>query len=64
MNKIEEIKTKLKEIASRQSRLEKQIEKMEDDDLYDDALFSELTSLEEERDNLEAELDLLEKEAV
>lgn len=64
MNRIEEIKTRLKEIANRQSRLEKQIKKMEDDDLYDDALFSELSSLEEERDNLESELELLGKEAV
>lgn len=57
--KAKKIKARLKEIQKEQNRIEAQIEKMDEDGLYDDGLYSSLSKLEEERDQLNDELDSL-----
>lgn len=57
--KAKKIKARLKEIQKEQNRIEAQIEKMDEDGLYDDRLYSSLSKLEEERDQLNDELDSL-----
>lgn len=61
MNRIEEIKIRLKEINKEQRNLDKKIEKQEEDGNYDDSLYDSLRSLEDERNNLSMELEAIER---
>lgn len=55
----ETISSKIKEINKEITKLEKQIEKQEEDGIYDDSLYSAINRLEDERLELEKELDEL-----
>lgn len=58
---ITEIKKRLKEIRKEQTGIDKMIAKQEDDGNFDDKLYSRLNELEDERNNLQMQLDELEK---
>lgn len=61
MERITEIKKRLKEINKEQRNLDKMIEKQEEDGNFNSSLYDSLRELEEERNNLELELDVLEQ---
>ena len=61
MERITEIKKRLKEINKEQRNLDKMIEKQEEDGNFNSSLYDSLRELEEERNNLELELDTLEQ---
>ena len=60
MDRISEIKRRLKEINKEQTNIDKMIEKQEEDGNYDDSLYETLRKLEDERNNLGLELEALE----
>lgn len=60
MDRISEIKRRLKEINKEQTNIDKIIEKQEEDGNYDDSLYETLRKLEDERNNLGLELEALE----
>ena len=54
-----EIKEKMKLVNDKIIKLEKQIAKMEEDDIFDDNLYKQIEELEEERDKLNSLLDTI-----
>ena len=50
------IKNKISNLRKKQVQIQKQIEKQEDNDVYDESLYSELDKIDEEIANLEADL--------
>lgn len=54
-----EIKEKMKLVNDKIIKLEKQIAKMEEDDIFDDNLYKQIEELEEERDRLNSLLDAI-----
>lgn len=54
-----EIKEKMKLVNDKILKLEKQIAKMEEDDIFDDKLYKQIEELEEERDKLNSLLDAM-----
>lgn len=60
MDRISEIKKRLKEINKEQTNIDKIIEKQEEDGNYDDSLYETLRKLEDERNNLGLELEAIE----
>ena len=60
MDRISEIKRRLKEINKEQTNIDKIIEKQEEDGNYDDSLYETLRKSEDERNNLGLELEALE----
>jgi seryl-tRNA synthetase len=50
------IKNKISNLRKKQVQIQKQIEKQEDNDVYDESLYTELDKIDEEIANLEADL--------
>ena len=61
VDEITQIKKRLSKIKSEQSKLDKMIDKQEEDGNYDDSLYQALEKLEDERNNLRLQLESLEK---
>lgn len=55
-NRIKEINDRLSDISKEQNRLDRLIEKQENDGNYNDALYQAMEKLEEERTDLRLEL--------
>ena len=60
MNRVEEIKKRIDAINKEQRKLDKLIEKQEEDGIYSDKLYNSINELEEEKNNLSLELEALE----
>ena len=60
MDRISEIKRRLKEINKEQTNIDKIIEKQEEDGNFDSSLYESLRALEDERNNLDLELRAIE----
>jgi predicted nucleic acid-binding Zn-ribbon protein len=50
------IKNKISNLRKKQVQIQKQIEKQEDNDVYDESLYTELDKIDEEIANLESDL--------
>jgi predicted nucleic acid-binding Zn-ribbon protein len=50
------IKNKISNLRKKQVQIQKQIEKQEDNDVYDESLYTELDKIDEEIANLEADI--------
>ena len=60
MDRVKEIKKRIDAINKEQRRLDKLIEKQEEDGIYSDKLYNSINELEDEKNNLSLELESLE----
>ena len=60
MDRVKEIKKRIDAINKEQRRLDKLIEKQEEDGIYSDKLYNSINELEDEKNNLSLELEALE----
>ncbi len=60
MERAKEIKKRIDAINKEQRKLDKLIEKQEEDGIYSDQLYKSINELEEEKNNLSLELEALE----
>lgn len=60
MKRADEIRKRLKEIRMEQRRIDNLIAKQEEDGNYNDGFYREIEKLEDERNNLELELEAIE----
>ena len=56
MDRVKEIKKRIDAINKEQRRLDKLIEKQEEDGIYSDKLYNSINELEDEKNNLSLEL--------
>ena len=60
MDRVKEIKKRIDAINKEQRRLDKLIEKQEEDGIYSDKLYNSINELKDEKNNLSLELEALE----